>query len=112
MLLLLTLLRLLLLLSASPFLLIPRHRTLVNNLIQWGAWVAQSVKSLTSAQVMISQFMSSSPASGSVLTAHSLEPASDSGSPSLSALPPHSLALSLSLKNKHKIITIISSTDG
>ena len=34
-----------------------------------GAWVAQSVKRLTSAQVMISQFMSLSPASGSVLTA-------------------------------------------
>uniref|UniRef100_A0A8C8YF99 Rho family-interacting cell polarization regulator 2 n=1 Tax=Panthera leo TaxID=9689 RepID=A0A8C8YF99_PANLE len=39
----------------------------------------------TSAQVMISQSVSSSPASGSVLTAQSLEPASDSGSPSLSA---------------------------
>ena len=38
-----------------------------------GAWVAQSVKHPTSAQVMISQFVSSSPASGSVLTAQSLE---------------------------------------
>ena len=37
-----------------------------------GAWVAQSLKCLTSAQVMISRFMSSSPASGSVLTAWSL----------------------------------------
>ena len=37
-----------------------------------GAWVALSVKRLTSAQVMISQSMSSSPASGSVLTAWSL----------------------------------------
>ena len=35
----------------------------------WDAWVAQSVKFLTSAQVMILRFMSSSPASGSVLTA-------------------------------------------
>ena len=43
-----------------------------------GAWVAQSVKGLTSAQVMISQFVSLSPASGSVLTAQSLEPALDS----------------------------------
>ena len=37
----------------------------------------------TLAQVMISQFMSSSPMSGSVLTAHSLELASDSVSASL-----------------------------
>ena len=49
-----------------------------------GACVAQSVKRPTAAQVMISQFVSSSPASGSVLTAQSLEPASDSVSPSLS----------------------------
>ena len=41
-------------------------------------WVAQSVKHLTSAQVMNLQFVGSSPASGSVLTAQSLEPASDS----------------------------------
>ena len=36
------------------------------------AWVAQSVECPTSAQVMISQFVSSSPASGSVLAAWSL----------------------------------------
>ena len=48
-----------------------------------GAWVAQSVKRPTSAQVRISQSVSSSPASGSVLTAQSLEPVSDSVSPSL-----------------------------
>ena len=52
-----------------------------------GAWVAQSVKHLTLAQVMIWQFVGSSPASGSVLTAQSLEPASDSVTPSLSAPP-------------------------
>ena len=51
--------------------------------IPWGAWVAQSVERQASAQVMISRFVSSSPASGSVLTALSLEPASDSVSPSL-----------------------------
>ena len=39
-----------------------------------GACVAQSVKCLTSAQVMISKFMGLRPASGSVLTAWSLEP--------------------------------------
>ena len=60
------------------------------------AWVAQSVGHPTSAQAMISQFVSSSPASGSVLTAWSLEPASDSGFPSLSALPLLALCLSLS----------------
>ena len=63
------------------------------------AWVAQSVKRPTSAQVMISQLMDLSPTSGSVLTAPSLESASDSGSPSLSALPCLcSLSLSLSQK--------------
>ena len=59
---------------------------------------AQSVERLTSAQVMISWFMGSSPASGSALTARSLEPASDSVSPSLSTPP--LLTLCLSLKNK------------
>ena len=46
--------------------------------------MAQSVERLTSAQVMIPRFVSSSPASGSVLTALSLEPASDSESLSVS----------------------------
>ena len=48
-----------------------------------GVWVAHSVGCPTSAQVMISQSVSLSPASGSVLTAQSLEPVSDSVSPSL-----------------------------
>ena len=61
--------------------------------------MAQSVKPLTSAQVMISQFMGSSPASGSVLTAQRREPASDSVSPSLSVSL--LLALCLSLENRH-----------
>ena len=59
----------------------------------WGAWVARSVKHPTPAQVMISRLMSSSPMSGSVLAAQSLEPASCSVSPplsfSLSAPLPH-----------------------
>ena len=63
-----------------------------------GAWEAQSVGSLTSAQVMISTFMGSSPVSGSVLTVQSLEPASDSVSPSLCPSSAH--ALSLSIINK------------
>ena len=37
--------------------------------VDWGAWVAQSGKCLTSAQVMISQCVGLSPISGSVLTA-------------------------------------------
>ena len=59
------------------------------------AWVAQSVKHPTSAQV-ISRFVSLSPESGSVLTAQSLEPASDSVSPSL----PLSHSCSVSLLQK------------
>ena len=66
----------------------------------WGAWVAQSVKRPTSAQVVISRSVSSSPASGSVLTAQSLEPASVSVSPSLSAPLPFALRLSLPFKNE------------
>ena len=63
-----------------------------------GAWGAQSFRRLTSAQVSISRFVGSSPASGSVLTAGSLEPASDSVSPSLSAPPLLVRSLSLSQK--------------
>ena len=36
--------------------------------LAWGTWVAQSVQRPTSAQVMISQFVSSSPVLGFVLT--------------------------------------------
>ena len=63
-----------------------------------GAWVAQSVEHLTSAQVMISGFEGSSPTSGSVLAAQSLEPPLHSMTPSLSAPP--LLTHCLSLKNK------------
>ena len=58
---------------------------------------AQSVKPLISAQVTISRFVSSSPETGSVLTAQSLEPVS--GSVSLFP-PPLPYACSVSLKNK------------
>ena len=61
----------------------------------WGAWVAQSLKHLTSAQVMVSQLVSSSPTSGCVLTARSLEPASDSASPCLCVPPLLALCVSL-----------------
>ena len=63
----------------------------------WDSWVAQSVKCLTLAQVMILPLASSSPALDSVLTAQSLEPASDSVLPSLSAPSPLMLCLSPSL---------------
>ena len=62
--------------------------------------MAQSVKHLISAQVMLSQFVGLSPMSGSVLTSHSLEPASDSVSLSLCFSPTcahlcmHSVSLS------------------
>ena len=65
-----------------------------------GAWVAQSVERPTSAQVMISRFVSSTSAWGSVLTPRSPEPALDSVSPPLSAPP--SLVLSLSLSKISK----------
>ena len=64
-----------------------------------GAAGSLSRLSLTSAQVIISQSVSLGLASGSVLTAQGLEPASDSVSPSLS-LPLLLLTLCLSLKNK------------
>ena len=65
-----------------------------------GPWGAQLFKHLTLAQAVISQLvsLSSSRKSGSVLTAQSLEPASDSLSPSLSLhlSPTHALSLSVS----------------
>ena len=70
--------------------------------------MAQSVKHLTWAQVVILRFGSSNPMLGSMLMAQNLEPALDSMSSSLSAPPPlahvcvrtafsFSLSLSLSL---------------
>ena len=64
---------------------------------------AQSVKHSTSAQVTISQFMGSGPTSGSVLTAQSLEPASDSVSLPLCPSPTHA-SFSLSKIKIKKII--------
>ena len=78
------------------------HKTLgwfkKNKFYFGGAWVAQSVKCLTLAQVTIWQFVSLSPASGFVLTAQNPEPALDSLSPSLSAPPLLVLCLPLSQK--------------
>ena len=59
--------------------------------------MAQSVKRQTSAQVMNPHFVGSNLALGSVLTAQSLKPASDSVS--LFLYPSPACALSLSVKN-------------
>ena len=59
--------------------------------------MTQSVERPTSAQITISRSVGSSPASGSVPTARSLGPASDSVSPSRSAPPLLAFYLSLSL---------------
>ena len=64
--------------------------------------MVQSDKRLTSAQVTISHFMGLSPTLDSVLTAQSLEPASDSVSPSLSVPPLLVLCLCLSKINVKK----------
>ena len=73
----------------------------LNFTVNKGAWVAQSVEHPTLARVMISQFVSSSPVSGSVLTAQSLEAALDSVSPCLSAPPLLMLCLFLTKINKY-----------
>ena len=65
--------------------------------------MAQSVKWRTLAEVTISQSVSSSLALGSVLTAQTLEPASDSVSPSLSAPPLLALSLSKVINIKEKL---------
>ena len=72
--------------------------------------MAQPVKQPTSAQVMISRSVGSSPASGSVLTAQSLGPASDSVVPPLSAPPLLVLCVCvcLSLKNKYTLKNILT----
>ena len=64
----------------------------------WGTWVAELIKRLTAAQVVISRFVSSEfePRTG-VSTVHA-EPASDPLPPFLSAPP--LLARSLSVKHK------------
>ena len=64
--------------------------------------MAQSVKRLTSPQVVISRSVGSSPMSGSVLTAQSVEPVSDSVSSPLSAPPPLMLCFFLSKINIKK----------
>ena len=72
--------------------------------------MAQLVKCLPSAQVMVSRLVSSIPMSGSVLTAQSLEHALDSVSPSLSAPPPFMLCLCLSLSLSLSLSLCVSLT--
>ena len=65
------------------------------------AGVARLVECSTSSQVMISRFMSLSPASSSVMTAQTLEPASDSVSLSLCPSSVLSLFLKIKLKSEN-----------
>ena len=67
----------------------------LKSLVPWGNWVAQSVKRPTLAQVLISWFVSSSPALDSAV---STEPTWDLLPPSLSV--PFTVSLSLSLSKK------------
>ena len=76
---------------------LPSHSITTRRVDTRGAGVAQSVKPPSLAQAVTSQFVGSSPKSGSVLTAQNLEPASDSVSPSPSVPPLLVLSLSLSL---------------
>ena len=65
--------------------------------VHQGAWVAQLVERPASAQVTISWFVSLSPASGSVLTAQSLEPGACFGFCVSSLFAPPLLTHSLSV---------------
>ena len=78
-----------------------------------GAWVTQSVKHPTSAQVMISQLVSPSPTLGSALITQSLEPASDSvpPAPSLSLSLACAVCVSLSKNKLKKNLNIMVSTE-
>ena len=86
----------------APLQILVKKKKITSNhiYILWGTWAAQSVKPPSSLQVMISQFVGSSPISGSVLTAQSLEPASHSVSP-LFLLLPCLRSVSLSKISKH-----------
>ena len=72
---------------------------IMNKCIFRSAWIAQLVECLTLSQVITSQFMGSRTVLGSGLTAQSLEPTSDSVSPSLSAPSALTFCFSLNLKN-------------
>ena len=76
---------------------------MVKNLTSGGTWVARSVEHPTSAQVTSLWFIGLSPASGAVLTALTLEPASDAVSPSLSLCSSPVTALSLKINKNVKL---------
>ena len=71
---------------------------LVLNQGAWGSWMAQLVEHWTSAQAMISQFVSLSPTSGCVLTVQSLLRIL---CPPLSLPLPHLGSVCISLKSKY-----------
>ena len=68
----------------------------------WGTWVAQLVKHVTSVQVIISWFLSSSPTGGSLLSVQR-PTALDPLPPSLSAPPLLSLSKINKVKEKRKV---------
>ena len=74
-----------------------------NKYLLRGTWVAQSVEHPTSAQVMITRFVGSSPGSGSVLVARSLEPTSDSVCVYVCVCLSVSLSLSLPLHSSRSV---------
>ena len=78
--------------AVAPAIYIADDFSLFKNWGLRGTWVAQSVVHPTSARVVISRSVSSSPTLG--FCAGVVEPASDSMSPSLSAPPPFTLSLS------------------
>ena len=75
---------------------------MIKTAVRVPGWLSQLSVRLAEAQVMVLRFTSLSPASGSVLMAQSLEPVSDSVSPSLSDPPPFMLCLSVSKINVKK----------
>ena len=80
-----------------PSVLSTRHTAGALKETDWGTWVAPSAQHLTSTQGMISQFLVSSPMSGSVLTVRSLL----GFCVSFSLCPSPACTLSPSKLNKH-----------
>ena len=75
--------------------------SLVKKWLSWGIWVSQLAKYLTSAQIMISQFVSLSPILGSLVPAWIHFGISVPISLPLPCLGAHVLSLSFSKINKH-----------
>ena len=95
--------------SASVFQALPESSALTFKTPGFGGtWVAKLVECLISAQVIISQFMSSSPVSGCVLTARSLAPASESVCLSLCPSPAQKW---INIKKQQQLLQALSPAD-